>query len=222
MERAWAGIVFDAYGTLLDPASTLTACEARFPGRGAELTRLWRQRQLEYSWLRSLMGRHADFWQITAEALAYACAALGLPADAAALAELRDVYLRLAPFPEVPAALARLAPRRRLVLSNGTAPMLRAAMDHAGLLPALEALLSVEAAGVFKPAPQVYALATAHLGCGPAEVLFVSSNGWDIAGAASFGLTTAWLNRAGLPVEELGVRPSLVVRDLAELADRLA
>jgi 2-haloacid dehalogenase len=217
----FSGIVFDAYGTLLDVASPAAACEARFPGRGVELTRLWRQRQLEYSWLRSLMGRHADFWQLTADALGYACAALGLEADAPTLAALRDSYLTLAPFAEVPAALASLAPRRRAVLSNGTPPMLQAALGYAGLLPHLEAVLSVEAVGVFKPAPQVYALATAHLGCAPAELLFVSSNGWDIAGAASFGLSTCWLNRAGAPVEALGAIPALIARDLADLAARL-
>lgn len=212
------GIVFDAYGTLLDVSSVAAACDELAPGRGAELSRLWRQRQLEYTWLRSLMGRHADFWQVTGEALGYACAALGCPADPAGLAGLRDAYLTLAPFAEAPTALARLAPQRRLVLSNGTPAMLCAALDHAGLLPQLEAVLSVEAAGVFKPAPQVYALAPAHLGCRPDEVLFVSSNGWDVAGAAHAGLATCWVNRGNAPPEALGVTPTLVVRDLAELA----
>jgi 2-haloacid dehalogenase len=219
--HSFSGIVFDAYGTLLDVGSVSAACEARFPGHGAALTRLWRQRQLEYSWLRSLMGRHADFWQLTGDALAYACAALGLAPSPAEFADLRAAYLTLAPFPEVPAALARLAPARRLVLSNGTGPMLQAALGHAGLLPQLEAVLSVEAVGVYKPAPQVYALATAHLACSPAEALFVSSNGWDIAGAASFGLATCWLNRAGAPVEGLGFAPDLTARDLSELLAQL-
>lgn len=217
----YAGCVFDAYGTLLDVGSVGAACEALAPGRGAELSRLWRQRQLEYSWLRSLMGRHADFWQVTGDALAYACAALGISADSAALGRLRDTYLTLTPFAEVPAALARLAPRRRLVLSNGTAEMLQAALAHAGLLSQLEAVISVEEAGVFKPDPRVYALAVTYLACRPDEVLFVSSNGWDIAGAAHAGLATCWVNRGGAPPEALGVAPPLVVRTLAELADRL-
>ncbi|NTU85507.1 MAG: haloacid dehalogenase type II, partial [Chloroflexales bacterium] len=199
--RPFTGVVFDAYGTLLDVSSVVAACEAVAPGQGAALSRLWRQRQLEYTWLRSLMGRHADFWQVTGEALAYACAALGCPADPASLAALRDAYLTLAPFAEVPAALARLAPRRQLILSNGTPAMLHAALDHAGLLPQLEAVLSVEMVGVFKPAPQVYALALAHLGCRPAEVLFVSANGWDVAGAAHAGLSTCWVNRGAAPPE---------------------
>jgi 2-haloacid dehalogenase len=216
-----AGIVFDAYGTLLDVASVSAACEARWPGRGPELTRLWRARQLEYSWLRSLMGRHADFWQVTGEALDFACAALGLALASAERAAMLDEYLRLAPFPEVVAALGRLAGFRKLVLSNGAPTMLRAGLGHAGIAGHLEAVLSVEAAGVFKPAPQVYALATAHLGCAPADILFVSSNGWDIAGAASFGLRAAWLNRAGAPTERLGVAPEITVPDLAALADML-
>lgn len=215
------GVVFDAYGTLLDVGSVTAACEARLPGRGGELSRLWRQRQLEYTWLRSLMGRYVDFWQVTADALTHALAALGAPADQAVVDELRAVYLTLAPFAEVPAALARLAPLRRLVLSNGTAAMLDAALGHAGLLPHLEAVLSVEQVGSFKPAPQVYALANAHLACRPAEVLFVSANGWDVAGAAHAGLTVCWVNRAGAAPEQLGGSPRLVVRDLAELAERL-
>jgi 2-haloacid dehalogenase len=215
------GIVFDAYGTLLDVGSVAVACDARFPGRGAEISRLWRQRQLEYTWLRSLMGRHVDFWQVTGDALAYACAALGCPADPATLARLRDAYLTLTPFAEVPAALSRLAPQRRIVLSNGTSAMLRAAFGHAGLLPQLEAVLSVETVGIFKPAPQVYALATTHLACQPDEVLFVSANGWDVAGAAHAGLGTCWLNRSAAPPEVLDVTPTRIVRDLADLADQL-
>jgi 2-haloacid dehalogenase len=216
------GLVFDAYGTLLDVRSVAAACERRFPGRGAELARLWRQRQLEYSWLRTLMGRHADFWQLTAESLSFACAALRLPADGAARAELLAAYLHLAPFPEVPAALARLSGYRRLVLSNGSPTMLESGLSSAGLRPQLEAVLSAERVGLFKPAPAVYALALVHLGCAPGEALFVSANGWDIAGAASFGLHTCWLNREGAPVEELGVLPEMVAADLGELAAQLA
>ncbi|NNJ11532.1 haloacid dehalogenase type II [Chloroflexales bacterium ZM16-3] len=214
-----AGIVFDAYGTLLDVASVAADCEERWPGRGAALTMLWRERQLQYSWLRSLMGRHTDFWQVTSDALDFACAALGLGLTPADREALLAVYLRLTPFPEVVSALGRLTDFRRLVLSNGTPDMLRAGLEHAGLADQLEAILSVESVGVFKPAPQVYALATAHLGCAPADILFVSSNGWDIAGAASFGLRTAWLNRAGAPAERLGLAPEIIVPDLAALAD---
>jgi 2-haloacid dehalogenase len=216
-----AGIVFDAYGTLLDVTSVSAACEARWPGHGAALTQLWRARQLEYSWLRSLMGRHADFWQVTGDALDFACAARGLDLAPADRAALLDSYLRLAPFAEVGAALARLGGFRKLVLSNGAPHMLRAGLEHAGVAERLEAILSVESVGIFKPAPQVYALATAHLACAPADILFVSSNGWDIAGAASFGLRTAWLNRAGAPAERLGVAPAITVPDLAALAEMI-
>jgi 2-haloacid dehalogenase len=216
--RRFAGIVFDAYGTLLDTASVADACERRFPGRGAHLTSLWRVRQLEYSWLRSLMGRYVDFWQITAEALDYACAALGLTLAPAVREELLRGYLTLRPFPEAPQALAQLQGQRRMVLSNGTPAMLEAGLAHAGLLPHLEAVLSVAPLGVYKPAPEVYAMATVHLGCAPTEVLFVSANGWDIAGAAAYGLTTCWLNRGNAPFEHLGALPAYTERDLTGVA----
>ncbi|NJN18375.1 MAG: haloacid dehalogenase type II [Oscillochloris sp.] len=216
-----AGIVFDAYGTLLDVTSTATICEARFPGFGSALSDLWRRRQLEYSWLRSLMGRHVDFSRVTADALDFALAALELkPSEDDRTALLRS-YLTLAPFPEVPAALAQLSAFRRLVLSNGSEAMLEPALTYAGVRDQLQAVLSVERVGVFKPAPQVYALAVVHLGCAPHEALFVSSNGWDIAGAAAFGLHTCWLNRSGAPLEQLGVQPEMVVADLAELVGML-
>ncbi|MEI7645904.1 MAG: haloacid dehalogenase type II [Chloroflexales bacterium] len=217
----FAGIVFDAYGTLLDVASVALACEARWPGHGSALTRLWRARQLEYSWLRSLMGRHADFWQVTGDALDVACAALGLDLAPADRAALLDGYLQLAPFPEVVVALNRLASMRKLVLSNGAPAMLRAGLEHAGIAGHLEAILSVESVRIFKPAPQVYALATTYLGCAPADILFVSANGWDVAGAASFGLRTVWLNRADAPAERLGVAPEIVAPNLAALADMI-
>ncbi len=217
----FAGIVFDAYGTLLDVASVALACEARWPGHGSALTRLWRARQLEYSWLRSLMGRHADFWQVTGDALDVACAALGLDLAPADRAALLDGYLQLAPFPEVVVALNRLAGMRKLALSNGAPAMLRAGLEHAGIAGHLEAILSVESVRIFKPAPQVYALATTYLGCAPADILFVSANGWDVAGAASFGLRTVWLNRADAPAERLGVAPEIVAPNLAALADMI-
>jgi 2-haloacid dehalogenase len=176
-------------------------------------------RQLEYSWLRSLMGRYADFWQVTAEALDYACAALGLALAPAVREELLRGYLTLRPFPEAPSALAQLHGQRRMVLSNGTPAMLEAGLTHAGLRPHLEAVLSVAPLGIYKPAPEVYAMATVNLGCLPADVLFVSANGWDIAGATAFGLTTCWLNRANTPLEQLGVAPAYVVRDLTGVVE---
>ncbi|MEI8307615.1 MAG: haloacid dehalogenase type II [Chloroflexales bacterium] len=217
--RYLAGIVFDAYGTLLDVASVADACEARWPGYGGALTQLWRARQLEYSWLRSLMGRHADFWQVTGDALDVACATLDLDPSPADRSALLDGYLRLAPFPEVATALGRLAGVRKLVLSNGAPVMLQTGLAHAEIADFVESILSVESVRIFKPAPQVYALATTFLGCAPADVLFVSANGWDIAGASSFGLRTAWINRADAPVERLGFMPEIVVPDLVTLAD---
>ncbi len=219
--RHFAGIVFDAYGTLLDVASVSATCEARWPGYGTTLAQLWRTCQVEYSWLRSLMGRHADFWQVTGDALDFACATLDLDPTPADRSALLDGYLHLAPFPEVATALGRLAGVRKLVLSNGTPVMLQTGLAHAGIADFLESILSVESVRIFKPAPQVYALATTFLDCAPADILFVSANGWDIAGATAFGLRTVWLNRAGAPAEQLGLAPEIVVPDLAALADML-
>ncbi len=206
--------VFDAYGTLFDVASVAAACEALFPGHGALLARHWRDKQLQFTWLRSLMRRHAPFDVVTAQGLQAACDVLGLDARKAIEARLADEYLRLRAFPEVAETLRALAGRPRLILSNGTPRMIGAALDHAALGGLIDEVLSVEAVGIYKPDPRIYALATERLGLPAQEIAFVSSNGWDIAGAASFGLHTIWVNRAGLPAEPLDHGPALVVPDL--------
>ena len=216
-------LAFDAYGTLFDVHSVVAACEAAFPSRGAAVSRLWRDKQLEYSWLFSLMDRYEDFWTVTEKALHYACQRLGLSCDPATHTRLLESYYHLAAYPEVPAALARLAANRSLaILSNGTPQMLAEVTRVTGLTAVFDELISVEAVRVYKPSPRVYALLPQRLGV-PAEAIgFVSSNAFDITGAKAFGLRTFWVNRQDATPDGLGYPPDAVVRTLAELADRLA
>jgi 2-haloacid dehalogenase len=216
-EPGLAALVFDAYGTLFDVHSVVERCERRFPGRGAELSRLWRVKQLEYSWLRSLMGCHEDFWRLTAGALSFACRALGLDCPEEVHADLMAAYLRLEAFPEVKGALADLKGIPLAILSNGAPEMLRAVVESQGLTEVFAAVISVEEAGIFKPHPSVYALAPGRLGVPKERIGFVSANGWDVAGAASFGLRAFWINRAASPAEDLPGRPFRILRSLDEL-----
>ena len=207
-------LVFDAYGTLYDVHSVVQRCEAFFPGSGARLSQLWRAKQLEYTWLRSLMRRYAPFSAVTREALAYACEALSLELGAPQAEALMAEYLRLSPFPEVPGALENLK-TRKAILSNGSRDMLEPLARHSGL--ALDAVLSVDEVKVFKPAPEVYELAVRRLHVPKERIGFVSSNGWDALGAKSFGFTVFWINRAGAPVDRLGFQPDRVIASLADL-----
>jgi len=210
------GYVFDAYGTLFDVHSVVDAGRA-VSADPAALSAVWRQKQLEYTWLRALMDRYEDFWAVTAAALRHAVRRLGLTASEAELARLMDAYLSLACFPEVRPALERLAGRPRAILSNGAPRMLAAAVASSGLGPHLEHVISVDAVRTYKPSPRVYALGPETLGVAAGELLFVSSNAWDVAGAKAFGYRVAWCNRTGAPEEELGVRADLVVRGLDQL-----
>ncbi|OGK77402.1 MAG: haloacid dehalogenase, type II [Candidatus Rokubacteria bacterium RBG_16_73_20] len=210
------GYVFDAYGTLFDVHAVVEAGRA-ITTDPAALSAAWRQKQLEYTWLRALMGRYEDFWAVTAAALRHAVRRLGLTASEAELARLMDAYLSLACFPEVRAALARLAGRPRAILSNGAPRMLAAAVAASGLGRHLEHIISVDAVRTYKPSPRVYALGPETLGVPAGELLFVSSNAWDVAGAKAFGYRVAWCNRAGAPEEELGLPADLVVRGLDQL-----
>lgn len=213
--------IFDAYGTLFDVAGAARAAAAQ-PG-GERLATLWprlaedwRRKQIEYSWHRTLTGNHADFARVTADGLDWALEAAGI-SDAALRAHLLALYDRLPAYPEVPGVLAELRAQgvTTAILSNGTPAMLAAATGAAGIT--VDNVLSVEEVGRFKPAPAVYALIEDRLGIPPAEVLFLSSNGWDVAGAAAFGLTPLWINRAGLPVERLPHGPAAVIADLTPL-----
>ena len=214
--------VFDAYGTLLDVASAAKRCEADLGGKADALAEIWRAKQLQYTWLRSLMGRHADFDRVTADALDFALETLGLD-DAALRAKLLDLYRVLDAYSEVPDMLARLhgAGMKTAILSNGSPGMLAQAVEAAGIGGWLDDVLSIEEVGIYKPDPRVYQLAVDRLGVPKGRICFVSSNGWDAAGAAAFGFQVAWVNRAGQAPERLEEAPLVELPDLTGLADRV-
>jgi 2-haloacid dehalogenase len=218
-------LVFDAYGTLFDTASVEATAERLFPGCGRELSTRWRAKQLEYSWLQSLMQtpqrRREDFAAITAHALDYALEWSKLTPAAAARRRLLDAYLELAPFADAESTLRALAPRPRIILSNGTQAMLEPLVAHAGLDAHIDLILSVDAVGVYKPSPRVYQLAVDRLRLTPARIGFVSANGWDAAGAKAFGLTAIWINRGAAPVERHAPAPDAIVDRLAALPSLL-
>jgi len=211
-------LVFDAYGTLYDVHSVVQRCESCFPGKGTQLSQLWRAKQLEYTWQRSLMQRYVPFSVVTREALAYACAALRLELSVQVMEALLSEYLRLEPFPEVAAALDRLK-MRKAILSNGSPDLLEPLVRNSGLH--LDAVLSVDALRVYKPAPQVYELAVKALRVPKERIGFVSSNCWDALGAKSYGFTVYWINRGGAPLDALGLKPDAELRSLAELPDEV-
>lgn len=212
--------VFDAYGTLFDVHSVIEAGRAVTADPQA-LSTLWRQKQLEYTWLRSLMGRYEDFWAVTEAALRFALRRLGIAAAEAQVQALMDAYLSLAGFPEVKAALASLKGARLGILSNGSPRMLEAAVRSSGLTASLEHVLSVDAVKTYKPSPKVYDLGPRAFELAADEMLFVSSNAWDIAGAKAFGFLTCWCNRANAPMEELGLTADYEVTRLDELPAKL-
>jgi len=214
---ALKALVFDAYGTLFDVHSVIAECEALFPGKGASLSQLWRGKQLEYTWLRSLMGRYADFSAITGAALTTACNMLRLELSDSAARRLMDAYLVLKAFPDVTDTLARLHGRKLAVLSNGSPVMLNAVVRHAGLDHVLDTVLSVDALRIYKPHPSVYAYAAERLQAPAGAIGFVSSNFWDVAGATSFGFRTFWINRAGAIPDALGYQPAAVLTKLSDL-----
>ena len=211
-------LVFDAYGTLFDVHSVLRRCESFFPGRGAELSQLWRAKQLEYTWQRSLMGRYAPFSTVTREALAYSCEALRLELTAERMEALMAEYNMLSPFADVAPTLSRFASFKKAILSNGSPDMLEPLVQGSGLQ--FDAILSVDAVGVYKPSPEVYELAVARLHMARDEIGFVSSNCWDALGAKAFGFTVFWINRGGAPVDRLGFKPDAILRTLGELGGK--
>jgi 2-haloacid dehalogenase len=210
--------VFDAYGTLFDFASAAAACAAAPADRRAALTALWRDKQLQYSWLRSLQGRYVDFWNVTGDALDYALDSLGL-AGFGLRDDLMALYRRLSAFPEVPATLRALrgAGYATAILSNGTPAMLADAVAAAGLDGLFDDVLSVDPLRVFKTDPRVYQYAIDRLGLAAGEVAFLSSNGWDAYAASDFGLRVVWCNRYRQPRERLPGAPDFEIYSLAEL-----
>ena len=188
-------VVFDAYGTLYDIQSVAAVTEEAFPGYGGIITQVWRIKQLEYTWLRSLMRRYQDFSVVTRESLAYTLRCLGLKYDQDAFERIMDKYLHLDLYPDARAALAAMKDRKLAILSNGSPDMLDALARNTGLDRVLDAIISVDAKQIFKPSPDVYSLIESTLNVPPADVLFISSNPWDACGAKSFGLNVAWIER---------------------------
>jgi 2-haloacid dehalogenase len=212
---ALEAFVFDAYGTLYDVHSVLRRCESFFAGQGARLSQLWRAKQLEYTWQRSLMQRYAPFSTVTREALAYACETLGLELTAERMEALMGEYNMLSLFPDVETTFARMPELKKAILSNGSPDMLEPLLAHSGL--ELDALISVDELKVYKPSPRVYELAVRRLNIPREKIAFVSSNCWDALGAKSFGFTVYWINRAGAPVDRMGLAPDRIVRTLDEI-----
>jgi 2-haloacid dehalogenase len=234
-------VVFDAYGTLYDIQSVAAVTEQAFPGYGEIITQIWRIKQLEYTWLRSLMRRYEDFSAVTRESLTYTLKVLGLNHDALVFERIMEKYLHLDLYPDAAATLAAMQDRKLAILSNGSPGMLSALVQSSGLADVLDATISVDAQKIFKPSPEAYALIESTLGVVPAEVLFVSSNPWDACGAKAFGLNVAWIERVTpeamalacvkndvvppltmfqairTQMDELGLKPDYGIRALAEL-----
>lgn len=236
-------VVFDAYGTLYDIQSVAAVTEEAFPGYGDIITQIWRIKQLEYTWLRSLMRRYEDFSVITKESLAYTLRVLGLTYDAAAFDRIMDKYLHLDLYPDAMATLGKLKGCKLAILSNGSSDMLNTLVHNTGLDRVLDATISIDSRKIFKPSPDAYTLIEARLGIAPADVLFVSSNPWDACAAKSFGLNAAWIERVTpeamaaacvksdvvspltmfkalrMQMDELGVKPDYRIHGLSELPD---
>jgi 2-haloacid dehalogenase len=234
-------VVFDAYGTLYDVQSVADVTEEAFPGYGEIITQVWRIKQLEYTWLRSLMRQYRDFSDVTRDALAYTLGSLGLEYDDDTFARIIEKYLHLDLYPDALAALSAMKDRKLAILSNGSPDMLDALVRNSGLDRVLDAVISVDTKQIFKPSPEAYALIEETLQVTPAEVLFISSNPWDVCGAKSFGLNVAWIERVTpeamalaclesetLPpltmfkilrtqMDELGMKPDHRIHALAEL-----
>jgi 2-haloacid dehalogenase len=214
-------IVFDAYGTLFDVYSIGTLAEKLFPGRGAALAELWRDKQIEYTRLRTMCSMYKPFWEVTQDALVFCCRKLGLSLTLDAQNALMGQYARLQPFPENLGVLQQLRTMglKLAILSNGNQQMLDAAVEAAGMHGIFSHILSVDAVKKFKTAPETYQLAPDVFGLSAKNMLFVSSNCWDVCGASWFGYTTFWVNRTNAPLEELGVTPDATGRDMTDLLD---
>lgn len=218
--------IFDAYGTLFDVSAAARQAAAepefsRLQERWAELAQHWRLKQLQYTWLRAITDAHTDFWEVTQDGLDWALEATGLDGDPDLRQRLLDLYWQLQSYPEVPAMLRALkdAGLNTAILSNGSPAMLDGAVQSAGLAEVLDDVLSVESVGIFKPDARVYDLVGKRFGCARDEVLFVSSNGWDAAGASGYGFVTAWVNRAGEPVDRMPWKPAHELTDLTTIPD---
>ncbi len=215
------GIVFDMYGTVVDVGAVAEACKEVAPDPVA-FNNQWRAKQLEYTFLRTLMGRYRDFWKVTEEALEFAIQRFALQIAPEQRQRLMEAWLHPTPYPEVAAALPRLKEKYLLaVLSNGSLKMLRAGLERAGLTPHFRWVISADAVKLYKPSPKVYQFALKHMRFQKSEILFVSSNSFDVVGAKNFGFNVCWTNRTGAPLDCLGPKPDLVVNSFDELVRAL-
>jgi 2-haloacid dehalogenase len=217
-------LVFDLYGTLFDVHSVIERCEQAFPGYGETISQLWRQKQIEYTWLRSLMGDYQNFERATADALRYTCNHLGLALNESLEATLCDAYFHITPYPEVPESLQRLRDMDLplAILSNGSPNSIRRVVENSRTAKLFDELISVDEVKTFKPHRSVYQLGVDRMRLPKEQILFVSCNPWDASGAKHFGYTVCWTKRRNTAFEELGQRPDMVARDLKDLADQLA
>ena len=215
--------VFDAYGTLFDVHAAIARHRAAAGPDADRFSDLWRTKQLEYTWTNTLAGRYADFWTLTQAALDYSFARIP-SVDRGLRGKLLDAYLTLDAFPDARAVLHDLKLRGELtaILSNGSPAMLEAAVAAADIGDNLDAVLSVDRLRIYKPRPEVYALVTRHFETSPREVVFVSSNRWDVMGATNFGFRTVWINRANMPDEYLDCPPEVITSDLTSLIGHFA
>jgi 2-haloacid dehalogenase len=213
-------IAFD-YFVIFDPNSILPQVEKAIPGNALEFTKAWRSKQFEYGFIRSITGRHADFFEVTGDALDYTAAAMHVNLDRDARTRLLDAYLTLKPWPDAPAALQRLreAGVRIITIANFSPKMLRSNADHAGITGLFDTLLSTATNGTYKPDPKAYALGIQELGLKKEEIVFAAFGGWDAYGAKSFGYPTYWVNRFGLPPEQVGLQPDQTSNDMAGLLE---
>ncbi len=217
MPEKYRAFLFDAYGTLFDVHSVVVRAGAGLDGDLNALSRLWRQKQLEFTWLRALMDRYQDFWHITEAALRTALAQLQMEASAAQVRQLLDAYLAPAVFPDAIVALDALCDNPLAILSNGTPKMLEAAVSNNGIESYFSDIISVDPLKTYKPSPRVYQLGVDALHLRAEEILFVSSNAWDAAGAKAFGYSVCWCNRSGQAMDHLGFEPDIVVSSLDQI-----
>jgi 2-haloacid dehalogenase len=212
--------LFDAYGTLFDVYSVAQPLLAALPCEPRRFLQLWRQKQLEYTWLKTLMERYADFWHVTEAALLATARELSIELTGQHRQQLMEAYLFTPSFDDAKPTLKALGPSPRAILSNGTPAMLNAAVQNSGMESFFTEIISVERVSVYKPSPRVYALGPELLQIPADEILFVSSNWWDAAGAKAFGYRVCWCNRAGSPPEDLGFAPDIIIRSLTQLAGK--
>lgn len=213
-------VVLDAYGTLFDVFSVSQKCEIEYPGKGIEISQIWRQKQLEYSWLRTLMNQYKQFWDITEDALCYALKSLELPFDEEKIRKLMNMYNNLEVYSDVIEALQKLDSVKKVILTNGNANMFDRLLINTGVNQYIDGFLTADTIELYKPRPEVYQLAVDYLKNNKNEIIFISSNAWDIAGAKSFGFTTGWINRGQKRYEQLGAEPNFTGSSLLELTNK--